>query len=238
MRRVTLPFWMENIEAVTWEPGEEWCAIKYFNPRSGKNHTRKVWLDEMESMRPNFRRFLACAVALSEHTPKRHQRTARQIRKWHEELQGRSTESSYLLYGYGMWKWSDLASVKLSQWREDPLSGKRIRYLHLGAAAGYDASMDYTLMEANCPGFTAISDVLCEHQQASHLEIFRMTCQMLQRFTNEVLEANAASFLGQVRTCAAVTMPLASILDLLSGSVDSRSTSEITFPQLDMGQPW
>jgi hypothetical protein len=251
----TLPFKIDNIHSLKWEPGDDACVITYKDSVGGKKHICKVKLTETDLIYPNFNRFLACAVACWGTSDKRHRRSAIQLVKWVNTLRGLSnlrntlnppSDDGYVLIHNEVWQSSVARDFQMGLIKQtvDVLgptpSVTMVQYCAVDTGQGMTMArtLSYKLLEANCPGFIAWCTILCSGRQVNHADAFKMLCQLSVLLPHQVLAQNLEHFSSQLKTCVSMAMAPDDMLSLLVSSVHNKESAKIELPELSMETTW
>jgi hypothetical protein len=228
----SLPFILQQVQAIKWEPGATSCIVTYRDSSGVGARTKKVSLAVMEEIRSNFKRFLVCATTCSVHAGYKNKAVADCIKRWDRQIAGRS-DTHYLLDKRGAYRWLDMSRFTFAM--STPRNGSSNPLCTLYYSAGDGGTFDPAILDASCPGFTEFCKILCVDSGLNNTEVFQYLGDLPRIFSYEVLEANAQNFAVQLRACAPLGLPMAEMLGVLKSSVSAETAASLPLPDLSMG---
>lgn len=214
-----LPFSLAQIKSIRWVPGEEACLVSFRFQADDKKTRRvkKAKLAEMDVLRPDFERMLACAAVLFANIKQPGPAIAQTIQRWDALLAGRDAPAYAYTHGQ-IWEWSGLHSFELGVMKPSIFNPGRTdppKYCTLKWSSGSMASLTYALIEANSPGFIEWGTILCDGHTMPSAEAFGLRRRLENDVPYAILREKKHEIASQLRICISMGMQDADILSLL-----------------------
>jgi hypothetical protein len=210
---------INSVVAISWVPGDRNCTILYAPAGEASSEKISITLTEMESVCPAFERMLNVARFLTKGEPlgARPSLIADILRKW-------STLSStylsvgelMLLEGNCVYPWDGVRTYRSSRGAD-------------GYQAGNDGYSEWEpgnfvtyrsgILEANCPGFHTMFDVLCFEHTVSHTQAFGLIGKIAVTIPFAVMQRHASRFPELLRLYTPFRMTDEEVVSLLKQAV-------------------
>lgn len=210
---------LESIVEINWAAGEPDCIILYAPASTPSSQKLKVSLVEMERVCPTFERMLHVAAVLTKDEPRgaRPSLVAELLRRWSTLVKPVFDARDLIIMGGDkVCFWSAATTFKTSREQGGTVDD------YAGFIDWRDGTFSHyhsSILEANCPGFNTMFDVLCFEHSMDHTQAFRLLGKLACALPFSAMSKHAGDFPELLRLYAPLQMTDADVVSLVQQHV-------------------